>query len=78
MRGHFFFMITATIIVLALHFLIVTVVVSLKLFKGGSIPQMLKFPHIEIKMIFLFTVGMLDVGLGVFANPKTSIGWKVY
>jgi hypothetical protein len=77
MRGHFFFMIIVASIIIASHALLISVAVRRKWF-NGRLPEMYKFPHIEIKLFIIFSMGMLNVSLGVLSTPHTAIGWKVY
>jgi hypothetical protein len=43
----------------------------------GELPEVYKFPHIEIMMFLVLSMGMLDVGFAVLTTPNTAIGWKV-
>jgi hypothetical protein len=44
---------------------------------GEHIPPLFDFPQFEIKLFIGFSMGMLDVALGVLASPRTAGGWKV-
>jgi hypothetical protein len=77
MRGQFFYMITLWVFVVFCHALFIWVA-RVKNWYGGKLPEMLKFPHIEVTLFIIFSMGMLDVALNVLATPNTAIGWKVY
>lgn len=86
-------MIFITVILLILHILLYTFLKFLNNRKNNNsilynlkndiennenkINQAFLFPHFEIKIFILFSMGMLDVGFGVLSSKKSSIGWKV-
>jgi len=63
-------------IIVALHALFIFVAVKRKWF-NGKLPEMYKFPHIEVKVCIGASIGMLNVSLGVLSTARTAVGWKV-
>ena len=41
------------------------------------IPEMIKFPQLEIKLFLILCTGMLDVAFGVLTTTHTRLGWKL-
>lgn len=76
MRGHFFFMVTLGSAAISMHILLLKAVKRWK-WLGEEIPPLIKFPQFEIKLFIVFSMGMIDTGLGVLAAPDTAPGWKV-
>jgi len=76
MRGQFFFMMTIIAVIVGLHAMFVLVATRRKWF-NGKLPQMYRFPHVEIKLFIGFSMGMLNVSLGVLASANTAKGWKL-
>jgi hypothetical protein len=76
MTRQFFFMMVVASFVILLHALFICVAVMRQWF-GGKLPEMFKFPHLEIKLFIAISIGMLDVALGVLSQPRTAVGWKV-
>jgi hypothetical protein len=76
MRGQFFYMICISLFVVMCHALFIWRARVKKWF-GGKLPEMFKFPHIEITLFIIFSMGMLDVAFNVLATPNTANGWKV-
>jgi hypothetical protein len=62
--------------VIGCHVLFIHVARRRKWF-DGELPEVYKFPHIEIMMFLVLSMGMLDVGFAVLTTPNTAIGWKV-
>lgn len=76
MRGQFFFMSCVAFAFVGMHALFIYTAKRRKWF-NGVLPQIFKFPHIEIKIFFGMSMGMLNVALGVLSNTNTAPGWKV-
>lgn len=76
MRGQFFFMSIIGFCIIGFHAIFILVAKWRKWF-DGVIPDMYKFPHIEIKLFIALSMGMMDVAFGILAEPKTAPGWKV-
>lgn len=76
MRGQMFYMIIGQFTLFLLHCLFLLL---LKCYQGLEevIPEEFLFPHFEINCFIVFSMGMLDVGFGVLASTKSSVGWKV-
>jgi len=76
MRGQVFYMLSISILLMALHCLFICFVKHCQVF-GNKTPIEFLFPHFEIYLCLALSMGMLDAGLGVLASPDSSSGWKI-
>ena len=72
MRGHFFFSSTICTIVFGLH------LVGLKYARdrNWNIPGEFQWPHLEVKVALVLSMGVLDCSFAVLCSAKTAPGWK--
>ncbi len=60
-----------------MHVVLLKAIKKWEWFGENVLPPLFAFLQFEIKLFIGFSMGMLDVGLGVLATTQSAFGWKV-